>query len=79
MWLDLWHTYIAIMLPYLRITLQPQDDPHIPPGLCQVFSIALEVGYNDGRRMIMGGVALPQPEGEVARPAQVRVDTLHHL
>ena len=37
----------------------------------KVFAIALGVGYNDGRRMIMGGVAVPQPEGDVARPAQV--------
>ena len=37
-------------------------DPH--PDLPQV-------GYNDGRKMIMGGVGLPQPEYDVPRPAQV--------
>jgi len=37
----------------------------------KVFAIALDVGYNDGRRMIMGGVAVSQPEGETVRPAQV--------
>ncbi len=42
----------------------------------KVFAIALEVGYNNGTRMIMGGMGLPQPEGDVPKPAQVRTGRL---